>query len=158
RVNPPPQAPAGFAPAGLTPPRDRRARDARRAKPRTGGDPTQGAPMRADDLFATITDQLIAAIETGAGEWRMPWPTLADGGTPVSVDGHRYRGVNALWLPMVAGANGWGSGLWATYRGWQRHDGQVRRGEKGTHVLLWKSLAPRPDDADSDGDSPHGRR
>ena len=38
--------------------------------------------MRANDLFAHITDQLIADIETGAaGSWRMPWHTLADAGT-----------------------------------------------------------------------------
>ncbi len=99
--------------------------------------------MRADDLFETITDQLIAAIEAGADDWRMPWHTLAEAGTPASVDGHRYRGVNALWLPMVAASEGWDSGLWATYRGWQRHNAQVRRGEKGTAVLLWKKLDPR---------------
>jgi antirestriction protein ArdC len=103
--------------------------------------------MRADDLFETITDQLIAAIEAGAGDWRMPWHTLAEAGTPTSVDGHRYRGVNALWLPMVAAAQGWDSGLWATYRGWQRHSTQVRRGEKGAAVVLWKKLAPPADDA-----------
>ena len=106
--------------------------------------------MRADDLFATITDQLIAAIEAGAGEWRMPWHTLADAGTPESVDGHRYRGVNALWLPMVAAGHDWPSGIWATYRGWQRHGAQVRRGSKGTSVLLWKTLEPRPEDESND--------
>ena len=108
--------------------------------------------MRADDLFATITDQLIAAIEAGADESRMPWHTLADAGTPESVDGHRYRGVNALWLPMVSAANDWHSGVWATYRGWQRHGAQVRRGAKGTSVLLWKTLEPRTnDEPDEDG-------
>ncbi|MCZ7537298.1 MAG: ArdC family protein [Acidimicrobiia bacterium] len=61
--------------------------------------------MHAEDLFAQITDQLIADIETGAaGAWRMPWHTLADAGTPTSVDGRPYRGANALWLAMVATA------------------------------------------------------
>ena len=68
----------------------------------------------------------------------MPWHTLADAGTPTSIDRRPYRGMNALWLPMVAAANGWTSGVWATYRGWQRHGAQVRRGERGTHVVLWK--------------------
>lgn len=115
--------------------------------------------MRADNLFETITQQIIDAIEAGAGEWRMPWHTLAEAGTPTSVDGHRYRGVNALWLPMVAASQGWNSGLWATYRGWQRHDAQVRRGEKGTAVLLWKKLAPSADDTADPGDDaqPRGR-
>lgn len=114
--------------------------------------------MKADTLFETITDELIAAIEDGAGEWRMPWHTLADAGTPTSADGRAYRGVNALWLPMVAAARGWTSGLWGTYRGWQRHTAQVRRGEKGTAVLLWKQLDPKEhDDTDSSDGAPRRR-
>lgn len=99
--------------------------------------------MRADDLFTTITAQLIEDIESGnAGTWRMPWHTLADAGTPENVDGRRYRGLNSLWLPMVAAAHDWTSGVWATYRGWQRHDAQVRRGERATQVVLWKQTRP----------------
>jgi len=113
--------------------------------------------MRAENLFETITDELVAAIEAGAGDWHMPWHAMADAGVPVSVDGRPYRGVNALWLPMVAGSHGWDSGTWATYRAWQRHGAQVRRGEKGTSVLLWKTIEPRQ--ADTDDDSPAtGRR
>jgi antirestriction protein ArdC len=114
--------------------------------------------MRAEDLFAEITNQLIADIETGAaGDWRMPWHTLADAGTPVSVDGRGYRGMNSVWLPMVAAARGWTSGVWATYRGWQRHGAQVRRGEHATQVVLWKQT--RPDTAnDDDTDEPRRPR
>jgi len=104
--------------------------------------------MRAEDLFAEITNQLITAIETGAaGDWRMPWHTLADAGTPISVDGRRYRGSNSVWLPMVAAVRGWNSGVWATYRGWQRHGAQVRRGERATEVVLWKQTRPDSDEA-----------
>lgn len=107
--------------------------------------------MKANDLFTQITDQLIADIEAGAGTWRMPWHTLADAGTPTSVDRRPYRGINALWLPMVAAANGWTSGVWATYRGWQRHGAQVRRGERGTHVVLWKPTTDKnATDTDTD--------
>lgn len=107
--------------------------------------------MHAEDLFAQITDQLIADIETGAaGEWRMPWHTLADAGTPTSVDGRPYRGANALWLAMVATARDWTSGTWATYRAWQRHGAQVRRSEKATQVILWKPVTPKPTDTNDD--------
>lgn len=105
--------------------------------------------MKANDLFTTITDQLVADIEAGAGTWRMPWHTLADAGTPISIDRRTYRGMNALWLPMVATANGWTSGTWATYRGWQRHGAQVRRGARGTHVVLWKPTTGTSTDTDA---------
>lgn len=107
--------------------------------------------MHANDLFAQITDQLIADIETGAaGTWRMPWHALADVGTPTSVDGRPYRGANALWLAMVAVARDWPTGTWATYRAWQRHGAQVRRGEHATQVILWKPTTPKDHDDDTD--------
>jgi antirestriction protein ArdC len=113
--------------------------------------------MKANDLFATITDQLVVDIEAGAGTWRMPWHTLADAGTPTSVDGRPYRGMNALWLPMVSAANGWTSGVWATYRGWQRHGAQVRRGERGTHVVLWKPTNHTATTTDNDATDESGQ-
>jgi antirestriction protein ArdC len=106
--------------------------------------------VQANDLFAQITEQLIADIETSATKaWRMPWHILADAGTPTNVGGRPYRGINSLWLPMVAAAHDWTSGVWATYRGWQRHDAQVRRGAKATQVVLWK--ATTPSEADNEG-------
>ncbi|HEV7761476.1 MAG TPA: zincin-like metallopeptidase domain-containing protein [Acidimicrobiales bacterium] len=118
--------------------------------------------MRAHDLFTQITNQLIADIEAGAGTWRMPWYTLADTGTPESVDGRRYSGTNALWLALVGADREWTSGTWATYPAWQRHGAQVRRGEKATPVLLWKpTTAKRPDrddGLDDDTDPATGRR
>jgi antirestriction protein ArdC len=54
------------------------------------------------DVYARITAQIVAAIEAGAGEYRMPWhgsdPSIA---RPINVaSGKAYRGVNrlALWI------------------------------------------------------------
>jgi antirestriction protein ArdC len=114
--------------------------------------------MNANELFERITAQLIADIEAGAGTWTMPWHRLP-AATPTSIDRRPYRGLNALWLPMVAADNGWTSGIWATYRGWQCHGGQVRRGSHGTQVVLWKTLDTRrdPDDTTA-GDNQTRRR
>lgn len=62
-----------------------------------------------------------------------------------SVDGRPYRGWNALVLWMVAADRGWSS-TWATCRGWQRNDCQVREGERGTQVVLWKPIENKTDD------------
>ncbi len=71
--------------------------------------------MHANDLFTTITAQLIDDIETGAaGNWRMPWHHLADAGTPTSIDQRPYRGMNAVWLAMIGAAHGWTSGSFGT--------------------------------------------
>jgi hypothetical protein len=119
-----------------------RARAGGGCKPRarlgSGGD----HPMKPrHDIYATVTAQLVAAIESGAGEWRMPWhhsgaPVMR----PTSVAGRRYSGINRLVLWATADACGYASGIWATYQQWRAHGGQVRKGEIGTHVILWKKV------------------
>lgn len=93
------------------------------------------------DIYAAVTAQLIAAIEAGAGEWRMPWHHT---GTPImrptSAAGRRYTGINRVVLWATADALGYTSGTWATYQQWKAAGGQVRKGESGTHVILWKKV------------------
>ncbi len=95
--------------------------------------------MRADELFQQITDQLIADIEAGAGNWEMPWHTIASTGLARSIDGRPYWGLNQWILSLASAANGW-STTWGTYLAWKRNGHQVRRGERGTKVVLWKQV------------------
>jgi antirestriction protein ArdC len=106
--------------------------------------------MKANDLFEKVTNDLVAAIESGAKGWKMPWHRLGSAGLPHSIDARPYRGWNALVLSMVAVERGWSS-TWATYRGWQRHDCQVRKGERGTQVVLWKPIENKTDSDDGNG-------
>jgi len=58
------------------------------------------------DLYRQITEQIIAAIEAGAGEWQMPWHTSPGMNTsrPINAgSGKPYRGVNtvSLWASSV---------------------------------------------------------
>lgn len=104
------------------------------------------------DIYHTITDQLVAAIEAGAGTWRMPWhhsgaPIMR----PTSAAGRRYSGINRIVLWAVADALGYASGTWATYQQWKAAGAQVRKGESGTHVILWKKVE-RGEDAAGDED------
>lgn len=109
------------------------------------------------DVYSRITAEIIAAIKAGAGEWRMPWHH--DGAAPLRpvniLSRRRYRGINTLALWVAAQAQGYASGLWGTYRQWQALGAQVRKGERGTTAVLWKSLAAG---GDEDEDEPaHGR-
>ena len=105
------------------------------------------------DVYTRITSEIIAAIEAGAGDWRMPWHH--DGSSiarPANVtSGKAYHGVNTLALWIAAQAHGYGSGIWGTYRQWQALDAQVRKGERATTAVLWKEITARDDD-DADGD------
>ena len=53
----------------------------------------------------------------------------------------RYRGVNIVALWIAAQASGYASGIWGTYRQWQAVGAQVRKGEHGSTVVLWKQVA-----------------
>jgi antirestriction protein ArdC len=59
---------------------------------------------------------------------------------------------------MVAAANDWTLGVWATYRGWQRHNAQVRRGAKATQVVLCRATTPTDAGNDGDDDGKGARR
>ena len=52
--------------------------------------------MHANQLFETITAQLIADIEAGTSEWKMPWHTIATNAQPRSIDDRPYR-TGAVW-------------------------------------------------------------
>lgn len=53
--------------------------------------------------------------------------------------GNRYRGGNAVQLMM----QGYGDPRWMTYRQAQQADAQVRKGERGTPVIYWKTEEER---------------
>jgi antirestriction protein ArdC len=94
------------------------------------------------DIYARITNEIVAAIEAGAGEWKMPW--RHDGSSvarPLNLVSRKpYRGVNILALWIAAHAKGYGDGVWATYRQWAECGAQVRKGEKAATVVFWKQI------------------
>jgi len=112
------------------------------------------------DVYNRITAEIIAAIEAGAGEFKMPWHhTGTSIARPTNIaSGNGYRGVNVLALWVGAEIAGYDSGLWGTYRQWQALEAQVRKGERGTTVVLWKQAnAASDDDGAGEEDSPARR-
>lgn len=99
--------------------------------------------MKQQELFERVTAGILGALETAdPGAWRAPWhtrPGEAGISAPVNAATQRpYHGVNTVILWAEAVRRGYPLGLWATYKQWVGLDAQVRRGEKGTTVLLWK--------------------
>jgi len=89
------------------------------------------------DLHQDVTDRIVAAIEAGAGEWRMPW-TGQHGGLPFNATTKaKYRGVNVLTLWLTASAAGFPTNEWASYLQWQERGAQVRRGERGSQIVYY---------------------
>jgi antirestriction protein ArdC len=71
------------------------------------------------NIYESITDKIVSAIEAGAGDWRMPWHTRAGEESsvqPVSIStGKRYRGMNTILLWCAQQERGYDSALWGTF-------------------------------------------
>ena len=90
------------------------------------------------DIFPRVTDQIVKAIEEGAGSYRMPWRT--SGGfpsLPINAASKRRTGDKR---PCALGhRSGERLQLWHVgYQQWQELGAQVRKGEKSANVVFWK--------------------
>jgi len=94
------------------------------------------------DVYQAITDQIIAAVETGPGPVEMPWHRSGAGITrPMNVEsGKAYRGINTVALWAAAATGGYANGLWGTYRQWRERGAQVRKGEKSSLIVFYKEF------------------
>lgn len=92
------------------------------------------------DVYTVVTDRIIAALEAGTVPWRKPWRSIG-GVQPTSLStGKPYRGINSWILSLESMTQGYVSPYWVTFKQAQARGGSVRRGEKGTQVVLWKPM------------------
>jgi antirestriction protein ArdC len=112
------------------------------------------------DVYATVTAQIINAIEQGVGNWRMPWHTSGRYAfSPINTTSKKpYRGINTVCLWAAAEAKGYESGEWGTYKQWQERGAQVRKGEKSTTVVFWKFANNAQESQDDDEHPSSGSR
>ena len=90
------------------------------------------------DLYAGVTARIVAALERGTPPWVRPWSTVAEA-LPVNAQTRRpYRGINFTLLSLQAGAQGYASNRWATYRQALEMGGQVRKGQTGATIVFWQ--------------------
>ena len=67
------------------------------------------------EVHQTITDQIVAAIEAGAGTFIMPWHRDIDSVLPTNfLTGKTYNGVNVIALWVAAEQQGFTSSYWAS--------------------------------------------
>ena len=86
--------------------------------------------MNNSQIYAAITEKIIANLET-AGSWMKLWQVPS----PVSMNGHYYRGINRL----VLSSDPYKSRVYGTFQQIRSNGGQVRKGEKSTIVVFWKT-------------------
>jgi antirestriction protein ArdC len=94
--------------------------------------------MATTTLYATITQQIVAAITSGqaTGTWTMPWHTTP--GVPRNIaSGKPYRGINTLLLWSTAQQHGYASPVWGTFAQWRARGNAVHKGERATQIVFW---------------------
>lgn len=113
------------------------------------------------DVHQEITDRIVAAIET-AGPYEMPWVKSRSGSfaRPVNIaSGNPYNGINILSLWIATLSSDYPTPVWGTYKQWQQRGVQVRKGEKASLVVFYKSIEKdEADTAEGDDTEPSRQR
>ncbi|MCB9982118.1 MAG: DUF1738 domain-containing protein [Rhodospirillales bacterium] len=110
--------------------------------------------MSNQDIYQSVTDAIIEAIEAGqtAEKFQMPWSGFSS--VPVNAQTkNTYRGINIpiLWASQLQA--GFASGYWGTYKQWQERGAQVKKGAKGTKIVFWKEIEIEPQEDNAEGET-----
>jgi antirestriction protein ArdC len=109
------------------------------------------------DIYQSITDKIITALEAGVRPWHQPWSAgHMDGRVllPLRHNGMAYRGVNVLALWMTADEKGYGEPIWMTFKQALELGGCVREGEKGTQTVYADKITRTEIDRKTGEESP----
>lgn len=94
------------------------------------------------DIYQTVTNNFIAALEAGVKPWSCPWQRVSGmSGLPSNyATGVAYSGMNIMLLWCSASKQGFSDSRWMTYKQAQVAGGQVRKGEHGTTAIFYTTL------------------
>lgn len=90
------------------------------------------------DLYARVTQSIIADLEAGVRPWTKPWSAEHLAGRisrPLRSTGEPYSGINVLLLWAESLARGYTAPIWITYRQALALGAHVRKGEQGSTVV-----------------------
>ena len=100
------------------------------------------------DLYETVTQRIINALEHGTKPWRRPW-NMKEGEAVYPYNAatkRRYSGINV----MLLWSTGYTSNGWMTFKQAKALGGSVRKGEKASIIVYWNKVESRTE-TDSEG-------
>jgi antirestriction protein ArdC len=103
---------------------------------------------KMDEVYRSVQEQLIQQIqkaETEGGKWEFPWHRDASLPRNAMNNNRPYSGINSLMLMFRKDAMGYETGLWAGFNQWKDKGGTVRKGEKGTLIIIPTVIPPKKD-------------
>ena len=99
---------------------------------------------RTERYHKEFAAQLIEQVKKGTAPWQKPWKVGERIGSRNLASGQLYSGSNTIRLMVVAADRGYSDSRWATYGQIQAAGDQIRKGERGTHILSFKTIAALP--------------
>ena len=91
------------------------------------------------DIYQSVTNQIIAALEAGTPPWVCPWRAGSTSLAPANLSsGRPYRGINVLLLNLQTTSCGYSANGWMTFQQALAMGACVRKGEHGTPVVFFK--------------------
>ena len=93
------------------------------------------------DVYAEVTNALVASIEANPGTPIMPWNRTGTNVVPSNIaSGAEYSGVNIINLWVMAQVHGFATGTWGTFRQWREKGASVQKGQKSSAVIFYKQV------------------
>jgi antirestriction protein ArdC len=105
------------------------------------------------DIYARITERIVAELEKGVRPWVQPWSVGNASGRitrPLRHNGEPYTGMNVLLLWSEAIARGYLAPIWMTFRQASEFGAHVRKGESSTTVIYASRFTRTQTDAHGD--------
>lgn len=106
------------------------------------------------DIYARITDRIVADLERGVRPWTQPWTVANTAGRitrPLRHNGQPYSGVNVILLWSEAVARDFTSPTWMTFKQAIELGGHVRKGETSSTVVYAGRFTKTETDVNGDG-------
>jgi antirestriction protein ArdC len=94
--------------------------------------------VEQQDIYQQVTDEVIRDLESGTAPWEKPW----NGGFSFprnAASSTDYSGINVLILWCKQRRQNFASSQWLTYNQALSLGGQVKRGEKATRIVYYKT-------------------
>lgn len=107
--------------------------------------------MKVNDLYATVTAEIIRQLKEGTPAWVRPWKDDRRKGVGMIpsnlITGRLYSGGNILLLWLTALSRGYPSMQYCTYHQVNGIGASVKKGEKAAHIIFTKHVMRKDDDS-----------
>lgn len=103
------------------------------------------------DIYATITNKILADMEKGILPWNRSWNGCTS--LPLRWTGENYSGINILMLWATSMCKGYSAPTWMTFNQALELGAAVRKGERGTTVVYAGTLLKSDDAGQGDEDA-----